>query len=90
MHQLYGMVSILAVDGLRREIQYVIDRRSTQLGDNTPDEVLYEEEIELGTTWIHVSELEQRSPIRDLELLFPRDWRGIVHSLEERAKRCCS
>jgi hypothetical protein len=86
-HPEYGMVSVLAANALQREVQFTISRQPVPIPDDTPDDVLYMEEIEVGTTWVHVSTLEMRSPVRDLELLHPKDWSAIAESMEARAAK---
>jgi hypothetical protein len=81
-HAELGTVDVLAANGLQREVSYVVERTVPPLGDDPT--VLYHEEVEYATTWVHVSTLSERSPRRDGER---RDWNAICALLENRWAR---
>ena len=81
-HAELGPVEVLSADGLQREVSYVISRHVPPLGDDPA--VLFHEETEHGSDWVHVSTLSQCLPGKDLE---HRDWGLICSMLEQRYVR---
>lgn len=81
-HPKLGPVDVLSANGLQREVSYVISRHVPPLGDDPS--VLFHEETEHGTEWVHVSTLSQCAPIKDFG---PRDWGLVCLMLEQRYAR---
>lgn len=61
-HVQYGLVAVINARGMQREIQYAFERTNVRGRSG----FALSDTLEIGTTWVHVSELELRLPTADL------------------------